>query len=137
MFEQKYIDRNVTHTHHHTKHVTEKRAPTDESVRLLKELEDAAQNKVDRAVRLDFNGFKCVIQVYREMYLRDDIGWHILYDFNGAQQKVKGFFKEHLSREDNIRNLLNELSSNIAHNIFMDCLYKSKLRDLFDPMSNY
>lgn len=45
---------------HHSVSVTEKRAPTDESVRLLKEMESAVREKVVESVRVERNGIKAV-----------------------------------------------------------------------------
>ncbi len=46
--------------------VHEHRAPTDESVRLLKEMEAAAQAKVDKAIRTTGMGFDCVVQMEQD-----------------------------------------------------------------------
>lgn len=43
----RYVDRNVT--------INEHRAPTDESVKLLKEMEEKAEAKLIEAIRLDGN----------------------------------------------------------------------------------
>lgn len=53
----------VTQTEYVTKNVnvTEKRAPTDESVRLLKEMEEAARSKIEDTFILTNNGFECRI----------------------------------------------------------------------------
>lgn len=59
----KYVDRNVT--------VHEHRAPTDESVRLLKEMEEEAREKILDSFRLDGNGFECVIQCERDCMTMD------------------------------------------------------------------
>lgn len=44
-----------------TVNVTEKRAPTDESVRLLKEMEEAARNKVLETIIVADTSFECKI----------------------------------------------------------------------------
>jgi ABC-type methionine transport system ATPase subunit len=44
-----------------TVNVTEKRAPTDESVRLLKEFEEKAEAKVIQSVAVESNAFNCVV----------------------------------------------------------------------------
>lgn len=43
--------------------VTERRAPTDESVRLLKEMEDAARTKVIQSFPIEHNGFTARVLV--------------------------------------------------------------------------
>lgn len=49
-----------------TVNVTEKRAPTDESVRLLKEMEEAARTKIEDTFVLKNNGFECRIYTQLE-----------------------------------------------------------------------
>jgi hypothetical protein len=60
-------------TEHVTKNVniTEHRAPTDESVRLLKELEEKAQQKIIDSIRVADTNFECVV--------------HCLDDFKNSQ----------------------------------------------------
>jgi hypothetical protein len=69
------------------KHVTEQRAPTDESVRLLKEMEGAAKEKVDQAIRLEGNGFTALVQVSHNHH-DGDIVMRCLYKWEGEQREV-------------------------------------------------
>jgi ribosomal protein L31E len=48
--------------------VQEKRAPTDESVRILKELEEKAWERVLAAIPLRANGFKGSVHIWRDFY---------------------------------------------------------------------
>lgn len=57
-FRNPYEDRYSQNT---TVNVTEKRAPTDESVRLLKEMEEAARNKVLETIVVADTSFECKI----------------------------------------------------------------------------
>lgn len=57
-FRNPYEDRYPQNT---TVNVTEKRAPTDESVRLLKEMEEAARNKVLETIVVADTSFECKI----------------------------------------------------------------------------
>lgn len=57
-FRNPYEDRYPKDT---TVNVTEKRAPTDESVRLLKEMEEAARNKVLETIVVADTSFECKI----------------------------------------------------------------------------
>jgi hypothetical protein len=68
--------------------VVEKRAPTDESVRLLKEMEAEARKKIVEAVRLESNGFKAVIHredSYESLCTR----FYINYELNGRRFQAK------------------------------------------------
>jgi len=64
------FDVNYSHVEQVTrdveKHVHEHRAPTDESVALLKEMEEKAQEKLLRSYKLDTNDFNAV--------------WHVMQD---------------------------------------------------------
>lgn len=64
--------------------VTERRAPTDESVRLLKEMETAAQAKVDQSIRLDGNGFECVVQIMEDA-MSDERVARAVFTVNGRR----------------------------------------------------
>lgn len=52
--------------------VEERRAPTDESVRLLKEFEEEARKKIESSINVGGNGFECTIMTERE-HITDDI----------------------------------------------------------------
>ncbi len=51
-------------THYHT--ITENRAPTDESVRLLKEMETAARDKVQASIRVENCPVDCVLNAWED-----------------------------------------------------------------------
>lgn len=68
-------------------HVTEQRAPTDESVRLLKEMEAAAREKALATVRLEGNGFNGVIHVHHDHLSCDVVLW-CLYEWRGEKRRV-------------------------------------------------
>ena len=74
--------------HHHHHNVVEKRAPTDESVALLREMEKAAREQVDKAIRLQANGFECVAQSYRDA-ASDDVVIVVRFMLAGTRMKVE------------------------------------------------
>lgn len=62
MFGRRVSNHYHTHNTHDTNvTITEKRAPTDESVRLLKEMEEAARNKVLETIVVADTSFECKI----------------------------------------------------------------------------
>lgn len=61
MFNDIYIDPRVSVTSHSTVTTHEHRAPTDESVRLLKELEAEAQKRIVESLRLTNTEIDCVV----------------------------------------------------------------------------
>ncbi|WP_347220270.1 hypothetical protein [Chryseobacterium sp.] len=112
--------------------VHEHKAPTDESVKLLAELEKKAQEKVDKAVRVGNTPIDVVIHTY------DDWSNHhkkfaIHYKLNGKQYKVNESIPLHwLDDEEGIaRALIKALSEHIAINLLqaVDRSLRSLIRD--------
>jgi hypothetical protein len=76
------------HSHHTTERVIEKRAPTDESVRLLKEMEKAAEAKIDSSRRLFDNRFDCLVQTLRFPH-DDTLVARAVFTLNGKVMKAE------------------------------------------------
>ena len=67
--------------------VTENRAPPDESVRLLREMEQKAEREILQAVRLDGNEFKGVMhKTYDPM--TDEDRYAVIFELNGKRYKI-------------------------------------------------
>lgn len=64
--------------------VTEKRAPTDDSVRLLKEMEDAARKKITESTTVSNTEFTCKLHKYHDALNCCD-NYAIIYTLNGRQ----------------------------------------------------
>ena len=77
------------HTHTSTSHsyVEEKRAPTDESVRLLKEMEAEARKKIIESKTVHNTEFTCKIHKYFDAPNDADM-YRIIYTLNGKQGSV-------------------------------------------------
>jgi hypothetical protein len=75
-----------THTHHHT--TVEKRAPTDESVKLLREMEKCAKDEVDKSIRLNPNGFDCVVRSFYDGPTGDTI-IRVIFALNGRRMEAE------------------------------------------------
>jgi len=73
-----------TETHYVDRTVTVNRAPTDESVKLLKEMEKAAQDKVIESVKVGDTHFECVVHVWREMESDDQV-YRAIFSLNGKK----------------------------------------------------
>lgn len=78
---------NHYHTHDTNVSITEKRAPTDESVRLLKEMEEAARNKITESTTVHNTEFTCKIHKYFDPANDADM-YKIIYTLNGKQGHV-------------------------------------------------
>lgn len=79
----------VAPTRHVTEHVhvTEKRAPTDESVRLLKEYEEKADARRLDAIKVGDSSFECVIHTERDA-ASGDVLWRAIFSLNGKKLRA-------------------------------------------------
>lgn len=98
--------------------VTEKRAPTDESVRLLKEFEAKAEKKLLSSIRLDGCPFDCVMHVMQDTH---DLDTKVLVRYRiggGEERTVRHEFKERMeSVSDRRDRLVRELRDVLAQDI--------------------
>ena len=77
----------ITERHYHTHNVTENRAPTDDSVRLLKEMEDAARKKITETTVVSSTEFTCKLHKYHDALNAADM-YAVIYTLNGKQSRV-------------------------------------------------
>lgn len=96
--------------------VTERRAPTDESVRLLKEMERAAEAKVMEAVRCSDNTFDCTVHVQDDR-LSDVRLFAVIFKLNGRKMRADYRTNSYANLEDVISGILTAVSAEIARNI--------------------
>lgn len=64
--------------------VHEHRAPTDESVKLLREMEASARQEIVQAIKVEGNGFNCVVHIHQDM-ISDGMIARAIYDLNGRR----------------------------------------------------
>jgi hypothetical protein len=99
--------------------ITEHRAPTDESVRLLREIEAEAQKKILASIRVQNTPVDTVIQVFED-WPNDKTVFRMVYKLKGLRHEVKhevasmGFGK---SPEDICMELRDALAKDIANNL--------------------
>lgn len=72
--------------------VHEHRAPTDESVRLLKEFEEKAQDKVVQSVHVGDSAFECVIHKERDC-MSDSALLRAVFSLNGRKESVQHSYR--------------------------------------------
>lgn len=90
-FRNSYEDRYPQDT---TVNVTEKRAPTDESVRLLKEMEEAARNKVIETIVVADTSFTCKISKEISMLNYQDV-YTVVYSLGGRKKVTQAKVERH------------------------------------------
>ena len=96
--------------------VTEKRAPTDQSVNLLKEMEAAARQKIVNSVRVDNTEFKCVIHSY-ENYIAGTNRFMVIFKLNGKQTDLEIETSTLKTREETSEIIWQKVSESIANQI--------------------
>lgn len=101
---------------HQSVTVTERRAPTDESVRLLREMERAAQEKVSQAIRLENSPIDCVVHV-QDNLISNDRDYCVFVKINGKRIEARKSFHMDASQDEVAIGLLEAVSSAIASNL--------------------
>lgn len=103
------------------KTVTEKRAPTDESVKLLREMEQSARDSVTKALRLTNNTFDGVLHVETDQ-MSDTIMMRVTFDLNGKRIEVDHSKPRGLKGRDDKMKLLSELHEKISNKVASEIL---------------
>ena len=98
-------------SHYHS-HV-EKRAPTDESVRLLREMETSAKNEITKAVSVVDNKFNCVIHTMND-HLSGDNLYAVIFTMNGIKHRVDVRCHYGMTKEDQHHEIYKKVSGKIA-----------------------
>lgn len=100
------------------KTVKEYRAPTDESVKLLREMENKAKEQVIKAVAVVDNKFNCTIQVWQDS-ISDSIDVLVVFDLNNERLTAKHriFMYQPKSVHEIVQELLKAISDEIARHL--------------------
>lgn len=107
------INHHVHETVHATTHVTEKRAPTDESIRLLREMEAAARQAVTDSVRVAGCPIDMVLHTQRDALNARQL-FRAVYSVNGQRSVVDAHLHEEAGPDAITRTLIDALSQDIA-----------------------
>jgi hypothetical protein len=113
--------------------VKEQRAPTDESVRLLREMEQAAQSKVLASFRLEDCPVDCIVHHMHSM-TDDEERFIVQYRIGGGVARVphvhrsKGGESEREGRERLIGDLVRVVGESIAARLLATPLQKALRR---------
>lgn len=108
-----------TKTEYVTRTVHEHRAPTDESVKLLSEMERKAQDKIEKTVRLETNSLKAVLHHMTEP-MNLDVIYVIQLNLNGNRHKCTIQVDSYKSKEERIQQIVKEYSEFIAREVLKD-----------------
>jgi hypothetical protein len=108
-----YATRHVTERVSESVTVHEHRAPTDESVRLLAEMEKAARDKVVQAIRLENCPIDCVVHTSRD-HMSGDSQFCAFIKINGQRIEVRKSFSMTTEPKDMVDGLLQAVAERIA-----------------------
>lgn len=111
-----------------TVNVNEKRAPTDESVRLLSEMEAAAVAKVIASIRVADTHFEGVVYSQRD-YMNDRLLVSVNFSMNGKKLVAKSHFDGHDEGKD-IERLIDSVARQIAVEVLKKCMTPEMLKKL-------
>ena len=111
------------------RHVTVNRAPTDESVRLLREMEAKAEAQVIQAVRVDNTTFSCVVHQSLDN-LSDRMRWRAVFKLNGHKMQAEVDTNPRDDDGDNFRALRDEVAKVIAQQVLGEA-FAALLRERF------
>ena len=102
-----------TRTEYVTRHVTEQRAPTDDSVKLLREMEKAARDQIISAVVVDANEFKCVLHFAAD-FASARLKILAIYDLNGRRHEIEISVTERSTKQEAVMQIRDAIAKSIA-----------------------
>jgi hypothetical protein len=111
-----HTHRHVTERVHESVTVHEHRAPTDQSVRLLREMEQAARDQVVQAIRLENSPIDCVVHA-QDNAMTGDRDFYAFVRINGRRLEVRKSFLMPTTPEDVAAGLLAAVSERIASEV--------------------
>ena len=108
--------------------IEEKRAPTDESVKILREMEEKVLNKILGSITLRFCEADLSF-VYMFDVLNYALNFHIQYKLGNARQKVPFvYYLDHFNNKDYEHDLVEKLIKTVSDDIAIQLL-KPQLRE--------
>jgi len=120
------IQGTQTHTHQHNveQTVTEKRAPTDESVRLLREMEQVAEKNIIDIIKVDTNILTGIVLVKQfGVSFFQQKTYHVKFNLNGKEYLVKDIkTTEWTDKKAMVNALFEKISQAIAEIIIKENL---------------
>lgn len=119
--ELKYVDRNITI----------KRAPTDESVKLLAELEQKAYDKIKNSLKLESNIFKGILHFYGYQIINDSFLFKVIFKMNDKLIDAEYFCRSEEIVSNGIGWVLDNLKDEIFKKISSEITHKFLYDDIF------
>lgn len=111
--------------------VTVNRAPTDESVRLLREMESAAKQQVEKSITLANNDLQGVAHSMRDP-LSCGTKVALVFKLNGKQHRVDVFLDDfkHSNTEQKVTKMVESVSAYLAGSILQSIITPEFIRGI-------
>lgn len=110
------FNRLERHHHEHSTTIIEKKAPTDESVRLLRDMEQKARDSIIGAVRIKDCPIDCVIHTHEDL-LNGQKLFKTIYSVNGKKYVVDTTVDQWTDADEAAQKLVNDLACDIARTL--------------------
>lgn len=109
-----------------TVNINEHRAPTDDSVRLLREMEQKANDNVLKSTKVDNNSFNAVLHQMRD-HLSDFDKYAVIFSINGKKMQVFHNANSWDKKEETLISIRDKLAIEISTQILVDLFKNRKL----------
>lgn len=104
--------------------INEKRAPTDESVKLLREMEQAAKDNIVHTLKLEKNGFEAVVHFAISALDLNYMG-KAIFDLNGKRMVVEESISQYQGPKALVQALMKKISERIAEEVLQHAFDKA------------
>lgn len=104
--------------------VTEKRAPTDQSVALLREMEQAAKDNIVHTLKLEKNGFEAIVHFMISQFDLNYVG-KAIFDLNGKRMVVEESISQYQGPKALVQALMKKISEKIAEEVLLHAFDKA------------
>jgi len=91
IFSTTHIHKGETVAYEKSVTVHEHKAPTDESVKLLNEMQEKAQRNILKTIKIEENYLKAVVVIFKNNFIEDRIDYGAKFILNGEEHIVEGY----------------------------------------------
>jgi len=120
-----------TEVSQHPSHIDvyEHRAPTADTAKFLKELEDKAKDNILKSIRIENNSFNCVVHYQMSSLMLDHI-FIIIFKLNNVESRVEVVFRDfEITQEKIIKGIRDAVAEEISNKML--CSIYKELNRIF------
>lgn len=119
--------------------ITEKRAPTDEGLKLLNEIQDKAKHNIIATIKIEENFLKAIAIYYKDEIIMNRVVFHIRFELNGMEYNIVDYIDGFEWRQDMSKfhmGLGNETILRALHKKFSEAIAMELLKQSPDFLKN-